>query len=69
MGFWSCLLLRKLTGAAFSLAENEGARSRLHRVDGRRAVTVQGDVDRDVANAQELPGLARAEFRIPGTVY
>jgi multidrug efflux pump subunit AcrB len=39
--------------------------ARIHRVDGRRAVTVQGDVDRDLANAQELLALAEAEF-IPG---
>ena len=39
--------------------------ARIHRVDGRRAVTVQGDVDRDLANAQELLALAQAEF-IPG---
>jgi multidrug efflux pump subunit AcrB len=36
--------------------------ARIHRVNGRRAVTVQGDVDRDVANAQELLGMARSEF-------
>jgi len=39
--------------------------ARIHRVNGRRAVTVQGDVDRDVVNAQELLGMARSEF-IPG---
>ena len=39
--------------------------ARIHRVDGQRAVTIQGDVDRSVANAQELLALARAEF-IPG---
>ena len=36
--------------------------ARINRVDGRRAVTVQGDVDRDVANAQELLALANREF-------
>ena len=36
--------------------------ARINRVDGRRAVTIQGDVDRDVANAQELLALARNEF-------
>jgi len=30
--------------------------ARINRVNGRRAVTVQGDVDRDVANAQEYWG-------------
>jgi multidrug efflux pump subunit AcrB len=39
--------------------------ARIHRVDGQRAVTVQGDVDRNLANAQELLGLAQGEF-IPG---
>ena len=39
--------------------------ARIHRVNGQRAVTIQGDVDRSVANAQELLALARAEF-IPG---
>jgi hydrophobic/amphiphilic exporter-1 (mainly G- bacteria), HAE1 family len=39
--------------------------ARIHRINGRRAVTIQGDVDREVANAQELLGLARSEF-IPG---
>ncbi len=49
------------------VAEVEEVRgwARIHRVDGRRAVTIQGDVDRAVANAQELLGLAQAEF-IPG---
>ncbi|NEV63471.1 efflux RND transporter permease subunit [Thiorhodococcus minor] len=50
-----------------NLAEVEQVRgwARIHRVDGQRAVTVQGDVDRELANAQELLGQARAEF-IPG---
>ncbi|MDH3642667.1 MAG: efflux RND transporter permease subunit [Gammaproteobacteria bacterium] len=39
--------------------------ARIHRVNGQRAVTIQGDVDRNVANAQELLGLIKAEF-IPG---
>lgn len=39
--------------------------ARIHRINGRRAVTIQGDVDREVANAQELLGLARSDF-IPG---
>jgi multidrug efflux pump subunit AcrB len=49
------------------VAEVEEVRgwARIHRVDGRRAVTVQGDVDREIANAQELLGLARQEF-VPG---
>ena len=46
------------------VAEVEEVRgwARINRVDGRRAVTVQGDVDRDVANAQELLALAKREF-------
>lgn len=43
----------------------ERAWSRIHRADGQRAVTVQGDVDRDLSDAQELLVQARAEF-IPG---
>lgn len=39
--------------------------ARIHRIDGQRAVTIQGDVDRSVVNAQELVALAEAEF-IPG---
>lgn len=39
--------------------------ARIHRVNGRRAVTVQGDVNRDIANAQEILAMARSEF-IPG---
>jgi len=46
------------------VAEIEEVRgwARIHRVDGRRAVTIQGDVDRATANAQELLGLAQAQF-------
>ncbi|MBF0381972.1 MAG: efflux RND transporter permease subunit [Magnetococcales bacterium] len=36
--------------------------SRINRVDGQRVVTVQGDVERSVINAQELLGIAKAEF-------
>ena len=36
--------------------------ARIHRVDGRRTVSIQGDVNRDIANAQELIGIATAEF-------
>jgi len=39
--------------------------ARIHRVDGQRAVSIQGDIDRDLANAQELLALAGSEF-IPG---
>ncbi len=49
------------------VAEIEEVRgwARIHRVDGRRAVTVRGDVDRTVVNAQELVGMAKREL-IPG---
>lgn len=49
------------------IAEVEEVRgwARIHRIDGQRAVTIQGDVDRDIANAQELLGIAKSEF-LPG---
>ena len=36
--------------------------ARINRIDGRRTVTVQGDVDRGLANAQELLGLAKEDI-------
>ena len=36
--------------------------ARINRVNGRRAITIQGDVQHGVANAQELLGLARKDF-------
>ncbi|MGB1109424.1 MAG: efflux RND transporter permease subunit [Gammaproteobacteria bacterium] len=56
------------------VAEIEEARgwARINRIDGQRAVTLQGDVDRAAANAQELVGIAKREFvpeleqRFPG---
>ncbi len=36
--------------------------ARINRIDGHRAVTVQGDVDRTRANAQELLGLAQQDI-------
>ncbi len=46
------------------VAEVEEVRgwARIHRIDGRRAVTIQGEVDRDLVNARELLTLARSEF-------
>ncbi len=46
------------------VAEIEEVRgwARINRVDGRRAVTIQGDVQSNVANAQELLGLAGKEI-------
>jgi hydrophobic/amphiphilic exporter-1 (mainly G- bacteria), HAE1 family len=46
--------------------------ARIHRIDGARVVTVQGDVDGNIANSQELIGLASGalfadiERRYPG---
>ena len=42
--------------------EEERGWARINRVDGRRAVTVQGDVDREVANAQELLAMVKRDF-------
>jgi hydrophobic/amphiphilic exporter-1 (mainly G- bacteria), HAE1 family len=39
--------------------------ARIHRVDGQRTVSVHGDVERAVVNAQQLLAIAQAEF-IPG---
>jgi multidrug efflux pump subunit AcrB len=46
------------------VAELEEVRgwARIHRVDGQRAVTIQGDVDRDATNAQELLNLLSTEL-------
>jgi len=46
------------------VAEVEEVRgwARINRVDGRRAVTIQGDVDRNIANAQEILTLTNSEF-------
>jgi len=47
-----------------AIAEIEEVRgwARINRVNGRRAITIQGDVQHGVANAQELLGLAKREF-------
>jgi len=46
------------------VAEIEESRgwARIHRIDGVRAVTVQGDVQSEIANAQELLALAEKEL-------
>jgi multidrug efflux pump subunit AcrB len=46
------------------VAQLEEARgwARINRIDGRRTVTIQGDVDRDRANAQELLNSAKADI-------
>ncbi|MES9930155.1 MAG: efflux RND transporter permease subunit, partial [Candidatus Thiodiazotropha sp. 6PDIVS] len=50
-----------------TVAEIEEVRgwARINRVDRQRTVTIQGDVDRTQANAQELLAVAQTEF-IPG---
>ncbi|MDM8547969.1 efflux RND transporter permease subunit [Candidatus Venteria ishoeyi] len=55
-----------------TIAEIEEVRgwARIHRVDGHRAITLQGDVQREIANAQELLTLAKAEiFPVLKTKY
>ena len=47
---------------AVATIESTRGYARVHRVDGRRAVTVRGDVDTDVANADEIVGETRARF-------
>ncbi len=42
--------------------------ARIHRVDGVRTISIQGDVNRDRANARELLTRARADF-IPGLLH
>ena len=37
--------------------------ARIHRIDRHRAVTIQGDIDRHLANAQELIALAQRDFQ------
>jgi multidrug efflux pump subunit AcrB len=46
------------------VAQLEEARgwARINRIDGRRTVTIQGDVDRDRANAQEMLNTAKADI-------
>ncbi|MDE0033992.1 MAG: efflux RND transporter permease subunit, partial [Deltaproteobacteria bacterium] len=44
---------------------SERGYSRIHRVDGRRAVTIQGDIDPEKANAAEIVADTQARF-MPG---
>jgi len=46
------------------VADIEEVRSwaRIHRINGQRAVSIQGDIDRSLANTQELLTLADSEF-------
>ena len=41
---------------------SERGYSRIHRVDGRRAVTIQGDIDPEIANAAEIVEDTRSRF-------
>ena len=47
---------------AVATVESSRGYARVHRVDGRRAVTIQGDLDTDVANADEILAETRARF-------
>ena len=47
---------------AVATVESGRGYARVHRVDGRRAVTIHGDVDTDVANADEIIADTRARF-------
>ena len=47
---------------AVATVESGRGYARVHRVDGRRAVTIRGDVDTDVANADEIIADTRARF-------
>ncbi len=61
--------------SAVATIEAERGWARIARVDGRRTVTVHGDVDRAVVNAQELVALAEARVlpellgQYPGLTY
>ena len=47
---------------AVATVESSRGFARIHRVDGRRAVTIQGDLDANVANADEIIADTRARF-------
>ena len=50
---------------AVAIVEPTRGYARVHRVEGRRAVTIRGDLDTDVANAGEILADTRARF-LPG---
>ena len=50
---------------AVATVESTRGFARVHRVDGRRVVTIRGDLDTDVANADEILADTRARF-LPG---
>ena len=47
---------------AVATVDSSRGYARIHRVDGRRAVTIRGDLDTDVANAEEILADTRARF-------
>ena len=50
---------------AVAMTEESRGFARIHRVDGRRAVTIRGDLDTDVANVEEILADTRERF-LPG---
>ena len=50
---------------AVATVESTRGYARVHRIDGRRAVTIRGDLNTDVANADEILADTRARF-LPG---
>ena len=47
---------------AVATMESNRGYARVHRVDGQRTVTIRGDLDTDVANAEEILADTRARF-------
>ena len=47
---------------AVATVEESRGYSRVHRIDGRRAVTIRGDLDTDIANADEILAETRTRF-------
>ena len=47
---------------AVATVESGRGHARVHRIDGRRAVTIRGDIDAEVANADEIIAETRARF-------
>ena len=60
---------------AVAVVESSRGYARIHRIDGRRAVTIQGDLDPDVANAGEIIADTRLRLlpellaRYPGMTF
>ena len=51
--------------SAAAAVEHARGWARINRIDGRRTVTIQGDVDTDIANAREILAATQAKF-MPG---